>query len=348
MSSINLHTREIHVKIVYYGPGLSGKTSTLQYLHRALKPELRGQLVSLATGIDRTLYFDFLPVKLPRVRDFTVRLSLYTVPGQVHYNATRKLVLQGADGVVMVADSHPDRREANLESLHNLDENLRSHGMDPDIVPLVLQYNKRDLPQTMPLGEMDRDLDPRGLPRFETCALKGLGVHEALKAITRLMLADLKRKGLYRDKAERGVAEPARAVVVPARVEEGIVAALEGRGGLPAAPRPVARPPSLSELWPAGRARDLAQALEADIARGELVQAVARAASLLRASLGDAADAAADSEALWLLGVHGPHYQRFKRVVAAADPSREDALFCLLFVCDLSLRMQAAGVGAGD
>jgi len=344
MSSINLHTREIHIKIVYYGPGLSGKTSTLQYLHRALKPELRGQLVSLATGIDRTLYFDFLPVKLPRVRDFTVRLSLYTVPGQVHYNATRKLVLQGADGVIMVADSHPDRREANLESLHNLAENLRAHGMDPDTVPQVLQYNKRDLPKVLPLADLDRDLNPRGLARFETSALKGLGVHEALKAITRLVLTDLKRKGLYRDKAEKGAAEQPRAVVVPARVEEGIVAALEGHAEPAAEPRAVARAPSLSELWPAGAARNAAQALEADIARGEFAQAIARAEGLLRSSLGAGPDTTSGCEALLLLGVHGSHYQRFKRVTASGAPSREDALFCLFFVCDLALRMQAAGV----
>ncbi|MBW2278411.1 MAG: gliding motility protein, partial [Deltaproteobacteria bacterium] len=116
MSSINLHTDEISIKVVYYGPGLGGKTTSLQYMHRALKPDSRGQLISLATGIDRTLYFDFLPVKLPKIRGFTVRMSLYTVPGQVHYNATRKLVLQGADGVVFVADSQPARHDANMES----------------------------------------------------------------------------------------------------------------------------------------------------------------------------------------------------------------------------------------
>ncbi len=145
MSSINLHTREITVKVVYYGPGLGGKTSSLQYIHRTLRPELRGQLVSLATSIDRTLYFDFLPVKLPKVKGFTIRMSLYTVPGQVHYNATRKLVLQGTDGVVFVADSQTARHDANIESVKNLDDNLRGHGLNPTTVPMVIQYNKRDL-----------------------------------------------------------------------------------------------------------------------------------------------------------------------------------------------------------
>jgi signal recognition particle receptor subunit beta len=196
MSSINLHTREINIKVVYYGPGLGGKTTTLQHIHRTLKPDLRGQLVSLATGIDRTLFFDFLPVKLPKVRDFTIRMSLYTVPGQVHYNATRKLVLQGADGVVFVADSQAARQDANIESIGNLYDNLRAHGMNPDTVPLVLQYNKRDLDGILSVEQLDRDLNRHRLKRFETCALSGQGVFEAMRTITKLVLTDLKRKGI--------------------------------------------------------------------------------------------------------------------------------------------------------
>ena len=129
MSAVNLFTREISIKIVYYGPGLGGKTSSLQYIHRALRSDSRGQLVSLATGVDRTLYFDFLPVKLPKLRGYSIRVQLYTVPGQVHYNSTRKLVLAGSDGVVFVADSQPDREQANVESLANLRENLTEQGM---------------------------------------------------------------------------------------------------------------------------------------------------------------------------------------------------------------------------
>jgi len=129
VSSVNLYTKEISLKIVYYGPGLGGKTSSLQYIHRAIKPDARGQLVSLSTGVDRTLYFDFLPVKLPKLRGYTVRVQLYTVPGQVHYNSTRKLVLTGADGIVFVADSQRPRREANIESFQNLQDNLREQGL---------------------------------------------------------------------------------------------------------------------------------------------------------------------------------------------------------------------------
>src|SRR5690349_7038201 len=135
VSSVNLYTKEISLKIVYYGPGLGGKTSSLQYIHRAIKPDARGQLVSLSTGVDRTLYFDFLPVKLPKLRGYTIRVQLYTVPGQVHYNSTRKLVLTGADGVVFVADSQKARREANIESLQNLVENLREQGLVLDKIP---------------------------------------------------------------------------------------------------------------------------------------------------------------------------------------------------------------------
>src|SRR5688572_19425582 len=141
LSSVNLHTREIAIKVVYYGPGIGGKTSSLQFIHRALTPDSRGQLVSLATGADRTLYFDFLPIKLPKVRGFSVRVQLYTVPGQVHYNSTRKLVLTGADGVVFVADSQETRLSANQESLADLTDNLRDQGLSIDKVPLVFQWN---------------------------------------------------------------------------------------------------------------------------------------------------------------------------------------------------------------
>src|SRR6516162_6771905 len=159
VSSVNLYTKEISLKIVYYGPGLGGKTSSLQHIHRAIKPDARGQLVSLSTGVDRTLYFDFLPVKLPKLRGYTIRVQLYTVPGQVHYNSTRKLVLTGADGLVFVADSQRARQEANVESLNNLRENLREQGLQLDKVPHLFQYNKRDMPDPMPIGEMDQALN---------------------------------------------------------------------------------------------------------------------------------------------------------------------------------------------
>src|SRR6266481_4365625 len=143
VSSVNLYAKEISLKIVYYGPGLGGKTSSLQHIHRAIKPDSRGQLVSLSTGVDRTLYFDFLPVKLPRLRGYSIRVQLYTVPGQVHYNSTRKLVLAGCDGVVFVADSQRDRDTANVESFDNLRDNLTEQGMKLESVPHILQLNKR-------------------------------------------------------------------------------------------------------------------------------------------------------------------------------------------------------------
>jgi len=198
MSSVNLYTKEISLKIVYYGPGLGGKTSSLQYIHRAIKPDARGQLVSLSTGVDRTLYFDFLPVKLPKLRGYTVRVQLYTVPGQVHYNSTRKLVLTGADGIVFVADSQKARREANIESFQNLRENLREQGLSLDRMPHLLQYNKRDMPELLPVSELDGTLNPHRAPTFETSATKGVGVFEALKSITTLVLSDLRRRGVWK------------------------------------------------------------------------------------------------------------------------------------------------------
>jgi signal recognition particle receptor subunit beta len=195
VSSVNLHTREIAIKVVYYGPGLGGKTSSLYFIHRALRPDSRGQLVSLATGADRTLYFDFLPVKLPKLRGFAVRVQLYTVPGQVHYNSTRKLVLTGADGLVFVADSQRDRMSANMESLENATENLREQGRMLRSMPFVIQYNKRDLPNPVPVGELEAALNTVKVPSFETVATNGTGVFEALKTITKQILGDLSKKG---------------------------------------------------------------------------------------------------------------------------------------------------------
>jgi signal recognition particle receptor subunit beta len=214
VSSVNLYAKEISLKIVYYGPGLGGKTSSLQHIHRAIKPEARGQLVSLSTGVDRTLYFDFLPVKLPKLRGYTVRVQLYTVPGQVHYNSTRKLVLTGADGIVFVADSQKARREANIESFQNLQENLREQGLALDRLPHLLQYNKRDMPELMPTAELDAALNPYRVLALETSAATGLGVFEALKSITTLVLSDLRRRGVWR--ADAPTTNPNLAAAAPA------------------------------------------------------------------------------------------------------------------------------------
>lgn len=196
MAQVNPLTRELLVKLVYYGPGLGGKTTSLQRIHQASPAETRGQIVSLATPVDRTLYFDFLPLRAASVRGHHVRLQLFTVPGQVYFNATRKLVLTGADGVVFVADSQRERHDANLESLENLAANLETHGRSLSEIPLVLQYNKRDLPGVMDIDELDAALNPQAAPAFPTCAADGEGVIQALDALVQAVMDDLARRDL--------------------------------------------------------------------------------------------------------------------------------------------------------
>jgi hypothetical protein len=193
MSFINYSSREINCKIVYYGPGLCGKTTNLQHIYTKTNPDLKGKMISLATETERTLFFDFLPLSLGQIRGFKTRFHLYTVPGQVFYDASRKLILKGVDGVVFVADSQIERMEANVESLDNLRLNLAEQGYDLDKLPYVVQYNKRDLPNAAPLAEMKRLLNPRGVPEFEACASVGKGVFETLKAVARGVLQDLKQ-----------------------------------------------------------------------------------------------------------------------------------------------------------
>jgi hypothetical protein len=193
MSFINYSSREINCKIVYYGPGLCGKTTNLQFIYTKTNPDLKGKMISLATETERTLFFDFLPLALGQIRGFKTRFHLYTVPGQVFYDASRKLILKGVDGVVFVADSQIERMEANVESLDNLRINLADQGYDLDKLPYVVQYNKRDLPNAAPLAEMKRLLNPHGVPDFEACATVGKGVFETLKAVARGVLRDLRQ-----------------------------------------------------------------------------------------------------------------------------------------------------------
>ncbi len=192
MVSINYSAREVCCKIVYYGPGLSGKTTNLQYIHSKVPQDTRGKLISLATEADRTLYFDFLPINIGTINGFQAKFQLYTVPGQVYYNATRKLVLRGVDGVVFVADSQPDKMDENIESLANLEENLREYGYSPDDLPLVLQYNKRDLPGVMSVEDLNAQLNPQGRPVYEASATLGNGVFDTLKLIIKLVLEKAK------------------------------------------------------------------------------------------------------------------------------------------------------------
>jgi signal recognition particle receptor subunit beta len=193
MSFINYSSREINCKIVYYGPGLCGKTTNLQFIYNKTNPDLKGKMISLATETERTLFFDFLPLALGQIRGFKTRFHLYTVPGQVFYDASRKLILKGVDGVVFVADSQIERMEANLESLDNLKLNLAEQGYELDKTPYIIQYNKRDLPNAAPLDEIRRLLNPAGVPELEACATVGTGVFETLKAVARAVLSDLKQ-----------------------------------------------------------------------------------------------------------------------------------------------------------
>ncbi|MBX8466848.1 MULTISPECIES: ATP/GTP-binding protein [unclassified Deinococcus] len=192
MSTINFAAREINCKIVYYGPGMSGKTTNLKHVFSKVPGHLRGEMVSLATEDERTLFFDFLPLDLGTVQGFKTRFHLYTVPGQVFYNASRKLILRGVDGIVFVADSAPNRLRANAESMRNLRENLHEHGIDVRDVPIVLQINKRDLPDALPTAMIRSVIDPKGeLQLFEAMSDKGVGVFETLKTVSRLVLERL-------------------------------------------------------------------------------------------------------------------------------------------------------------
>jgi signal recognition particle receptor subunit beta len=195
MSFINYSSREINCKIVYYGPGLCGKTTNLQYVYAKTNPDAKGKMISLATETERTLFFDFLPLSLGEIRGFKTRFHLYTVPGQVFYDASRKLILKGVDGVVFVADSQLERVEANLESLENLRVNLAEQGYDLDRVPYVVQYNKRDLPSAIGIEELHRALNPKNVPEFPAVAPTGVGVFDTLKSVAKLVLTELKKAG---------------------------------------------------------------------------------------------------------------------------------------------------------
>lgn len=193
MSFINYSSREINCKIVYYGPGLCGKTTNLQYVYKKTNPDQKGKLISLATETERTLFFDFLPLALGDIKGFKVRFHLYTVPGQVFYAASRKLILKGVDGVVFVADSQIERMEANIESLDDLRINLAEQGYDLDKLPYTIQHNKRDLPNVAPLENMNKLLNPRNVPFFEGVAPTGVGVFETLKNVAKQVLIELKK-----------------------------------------------------------------------------------------------------------------------------------------------------------
>ena len=195
MSFINYASREINCKIVYYGPGLCGKTTNLQFVYQKTAPDAKGKMISLATETERTLFFDFLPLALGEIRGFKTRFHLYTGPGQDFYDASRKLILKGVDGVVFVADSQEERLDANIESMENLKVNLEEQGYELEKIPFVIQYNKQDLPNRTPIEELRELLNPDGVPDFTACAQTGEGVIETLKAVAKLILLELKKGG---------------------------------------------------------------------------------------------------------------------------------------------------------
>jgi signal recognition particle receptor subunit beta len=222
MPVFNYAGKEVNVKVVYYGPGLSGKTTNIQYIHDNIKPELKGKLVSLATQTDRTLFFDFLPMELGSLGGYKIRLHLYTVPGQVHYNATRKLVLQGVDGIVFVADSQKTMKDANIESFRNLTSNLESYGKNLQDLPHVIQGNKRDLDDLLTMQEINSHLNSHRAPLFEAVAPEGTGVLETLREILRLVMRKLKDKfpmGEIEEEAPPAETEAAKTSAPPVKTE---------------------------------------------------------------------------------------------------------------------------------
>ena len=193
MSFINYSSREINCKIVYYGPGLGGKTTNLNFIYGRIRPDAKGKMISLATETERTLFFDFLPLSLGDIKGFKTRFHLYTVPGQIFYDASRKLILKGVDGIVFVADSQMERLDANLESYDNMKENLNEQGYDLAKIPYVMQYNKRDLPNAVPIQELKEMLNGNGALDFESVASKGVGVFDTLKSVVKMVLTELKK-----------------------------------------------------------------------------------------------------------------------------------------------------------
>lgn len=360
MAQVNPLTRELLVKLVYYGPGLGGKTTSLQHVHQSSPAETRGQLVSLATPVDRTLYFDFLPLRAPAaagyiVRDYHVRLQLFTVPGQVYFNATRKLVLTGVDGIVFVADSQRERHDANLESLENLVDNLEEQGRSLEELPWVLQLNKRDLPTAMAVEELERSLNLFGRPAVETVATSGEGVMKTLDTLVRLTLEDLEARGTFGEEGRTSAApefeeeglsiesqigaasEAIWRASVAKSVDADMAAEFEDEG--PPSESSVRPPhrPTLETFPPTTDQRgggswaplfesahgDLVRSIEGAMAEGSLADAIARTEELvgdLLVRVAEALGGPTDQPVLVLplLGIDGARWLTYRRVVRRA------------------------------
>jgi mutual gliding-motility protein MglA len=353
VSTVNPVLREIAAKIVFYGPGLSGKTTTLQKIHESVRPTHRGEMMSLATEGDRTLFFDFLPVKVDRVGEFSVRLALYTVPGQVFYNATRQLVLQSADGVVFVADSQPAALDNNLESMKNLEENLQAQGIRLEKFPLVIQYNKRDLTNVMPVSELRAKLNPRGVPDFETCATSGRGVLDSLKAITRGVLRELKTKkvvGQSGEKKSSPVFEVAAdglsslADRLDAQINQAAEANVKTTKPTAAVPKAHEPPPmgaltSLASLAPAAFS-DFAKAADAAFIASDVPGCIRACTECVRIALSQAGGASLEAQA-FMLNVHGPDVLKLQGLAGKADQKLEDAAFAMYVAMQAFVRLKA-------
>ncbi len=326
MSTVNPLARELAAKIVYYGPGLSGKTTSLKQVYASVRAESRGELISLSTEGDRTLFFDFLPVKIEQVRGLNLRLQLYTVPGQVFYDATRKLVLNGADGVVFVADSQFAARDSNLESMRDLGENLSELGIDMESFPCVIQYNKRDLSDIMQVSQMRTELNPFNVSDLETVAARGDGILAGLKEITRLVIRDLKARQPQRrpDASAPGFAGGKRTDL--ASELSAAAEASEQRSRDHAALLEL----SFARLFP-GAAPAIAD-VELAI-RERTYGTAARAAAQAVAELLDSLPAheAPPSTRATLLGLDGQEYLRLCRLAGKPDAAvtEQDALFAL-------------------
>jgi signal recognition particle receptor subunit beta len=373
MASVNRLKRELLFKIVFYGPGLGGKTTTLQYIHKTAKPENRGNMVSLATDTDRTLYFDYLPLKILQLGDLNVRLQLYTVPGQVYYAATRKLVLNGADGLVFVADTQSARLDANLESLDDLNANLAEQGKKLSAFPHAFQWNKRDLPDVVPLDELDRRLNLFGAPSLPSVATRGDGVFDVLERITRQVLdayrADPAPAGskpevpMFLDAEEVGLADAIKGLTthqapppaprrMPTPTSSQVEAALpapssssQAGQATPAAPQAGGTGVfTMADLWPSPdrpavrRAELCLGARDATGAVGaceDLVSRVLAAGSVL---LGGQPGPRDPAIVVSLLGIEGSRYLAFRAVTrgvrAKREPSLREALECFVFAIE--------------
>jgi signal recognition particle receptor subunit beta len=329
VSSINFHTKEISVKIVYYGPGLCGKTTSLQSIYKTLPEGRRNQFVSLATEVDRTIFFDFLPVTAYRIRDFDVRLQLYTVPGQVFYNATRKLVLNGVDGLVFVADSQRAMEDSNLESLRNLVENLSDLGMRLEDVPMVIQANKRDLGEIHSLEEMDALYNPRDVPFYGTVATTGEGLVACLKTVSQLVVNNLLRKGLGRQ-----IVEDEQRSKRSGTDGEGLSASVM------AAAAAVASSATGATMWPNGDAAELGGRIEVAIAESRWVDVVLAVEDLVQLQARHWAEGAGYESAdpvpafLLLRGVAAERYRTFLQASTVARAGKtvvqSDAMSALI------------------